>query len=193
MSVTRSRLSGRGHWAGTTAIQRGGSQLNQLIQRRPLPFQERLNFLLKYCPETGLLTWKISKGSSKAGDKAGKYGVTIDNQQFEIARVIWKMLYDEEPVCVDHRNGNKLDYRLSNLRAATLSNNTMNSVTLLGSSGVRGVVRNRRNWQARITINQRTIILGTYLSIEEAALVRRQAEEKYFGEWSYTNSRGSQS
>jgi len=85
---------------------------------------------------------------------------------------------------VDHRNGDTLDNRRSNLRPATHQQNMRNMRKDVKSmSGVRGVHRNKSRWIARLTINGKGLCFGTYDTIAEAAEARRQAEQQYFGEF----------
>ena len=85
---------------------------------------------------------------------------------------------------VDHRNGNTLDNRRCNLRAATHQQNMRNMQTQVKSvSGVRGVHRNKRRWIARLTVDGRGLCFGTYDTIAEAAAARRKAEREHFGEF----------
>lgn len=60
------------------------------------------------------------------------------------------------------------------------------------SSGVTGVGYRKSSdtWRARITVNKKSIYLGDFKNFEDAVNVRKQAEEKYFGEYSYDNSLG---
>lgn len=60
------------------------------------------------------------------------------------------------------------------------------------TSGVRGVYQNKKNgkWIAQIKFKGKTYCLGSYSKIEDAAKVRKQAEEKLFGEflnWYYND------
>ena len=57
-------------------------------------------------------------------------------------------------------------------------------------SGVTGVRWNERlnKWSASIRYNNNRIHLGYFKDFDEAVKVRREAEDKYFGEWSYENS-----
>lgn len=43
-------------------------------------------------------------------------------------------------------------------------------------------------WRARITVDKHTIELGNYDNFDDAVKARKEAEEKYFKEWSYNNS-----
>ena len=58
------------------------------------------------------------------------------------------------------------------------------------SSGVTGVTwKNRKQkWIANIHIDGKEIYLGSYTNKEDAIKARREAEDKYFGEYSYNNS-----
>jgi hypothetical protein len=57
-------------------------------------------------------------------------------------------------------------------------------------SGVTGVIWHRRSskWRAFIRINGKQIELGLFDRFEDAVVARKEAEEKYFGEFSYDNS-----
>lgn len=92
---------------------------------------------------------------------------------------------------VDHINHKPTDNRKSNLRIATPSENNQNQgLRQNNSSGVTGITWHKasKKWRVRIVINNQEIYLGIYDDFEEAVKVRREAEEKYFGEWSYSNS-----
>ncbi len=86
-------------------------------------------------------------------------------------------------VC-DHKNGNRLDNRRSNIRVCSFSENTYNrSPSVRNKSGYVGVHydKARGKWQARIHIKNKTIILGRFENKEEAVQARKKAEKKYYG------------
>ena len=94
---------------------------------------------------------------------------------------------------VDHIHGKNTrnDNRKENLRIVTNQQNAMNqSLRKNNTSGVTGVnyEKQRGLWRARIKVNYKNIELGYYENKEDAIQARREAEEKYFGEYSYTNS-----
>lgn len=96
-------------------------------------------------------------------------------------------------VVVDHRYGEKTrnDNRKYNLRLATNQENIFNSkLRCNNTSGVTGVSWNKQNkkWESYIKINDEFIHLGNFKNKEDAIRVRKEAEEKYFGEFSYDNS-----
>lgn len=94
---------------------------------------------------------------------------------------------------VDHIHGkeSRFDNRKENLRLATVSENGMNrDLGKNNTSGVTGVTWHKqlKKWIVRIQVAGKRISLGTFNNLDNAIAVRKQAEEKYFGEWSYDNS-----
>lgn len=92
---------------------------------------------------------------------------------------------------IDHINHNTTDNRKSNLRHVTKSENCMNQIVRSNNtSGVTGVHfdKTRNKWLASIMVDYKDISLGRYDTFEEAVNVRKEAEDRYFGEYSYGNS-----
>lgn len=92
---------------------------------------------------------------------------------------------------IDHIRHCKFDNRKSKLRIVNKNQNAMNSITAKNNtSGIKGVYFNpsNQNWFASIKINQKQIYLGSYKNFDDAVNARKEAEEKYFGEYSYDNS-----
>ena len=101
------------------------------------------------------------------------------------------ILPDEKTI--DHINHKKNDNRKLNLRSVTSSQNGMNRGVLKNNaSGYTGVYHNKSNnkWYALIRVNNKLIYLGQFTNFEDAVRTRKEAEEKYFGEYSYINSIG---
>ena len=93
---------------------------------------------------------------------------------------------------IDHINGNRLDNRKNNLRIVTSQQNSMNAaVRSDNTSGATGVFwyKTRSKWRVQIVINGKAIHLGYFNNFEDAVKARKDAEEKYFGEYSYVMSR----
>jgi hypothetical protein len=110
--------------------------------------------LFRYAPETGLLSWAKPP---RRGVSAGPAGCRI-----------------------------KCDDRWENLRPATFAQNNRNcDIRKDNKSGVRGVLVSKDGkFNPRITVDGKQIHLGYFDDIEPAALARRNAELKYFGEFS---------
>lgn len=99
----------------------------------------------------------------------------------------------QDGLMVDHIHGkqSRYDNRKSNLRIVTNQNNCMNSgLSNNNTSGVTGVHWDKlhKKWKAQIGYNYKRIQLGSFDNFEDAVAARKQAEEKYFGEYSYDNS-----
>ena len=102
-----------------------------------------------------------------------------------------KLIMGNSSSVVDHINGNVLDARKCNLRLATQQENSMNTkIHSNNTSGVSGVTYNKRSkqWVARIGYKMKRIFLGSFNTKEEAINARKEAEQKYYGEFSYDNS-----
>jgi hypothetical protein len=87
---------------------------------------------------------------------------------------------------VDHRNGDGLDNRRTNLRLATPAQNARNRpLQSNNTSGVRGVhwCASKGRWRARIKVNNKYIELGLPTDLDSAARVREAAALKYYGEF----------
>lgn len=99
----------------------------------------------------------------------------------------------DRKIQVDHIKHKKFDNRKSELRIANNGQNQMNkNVQKNASSGYKGVRFQNGRWSARIHYNKKQIFLGYFDNIEDAIKARKEAEEKYFGEYSYDNSMSKQ-
>lgn len=89
---------------------------------------------------------------------------------------------------VDHINHDTLNNQMSNLRLATIAQNSYNSKPQKrNATGYKGVKVHGRGYMARIRFNDREIYLGTWDTPEQAARVYDNAAKEYFGEYSYLN------
>lgn len=125
-------------------------------------------------------TWRISNN--------GYVVTTKNNKVILLHRLI---MNPDEGLVVDHINHDKKDNRKDNLRICTYSNNNMNKLKLPNNtSGVTGVTWNKNcgAWISQIGLNNETIILGYNTDFDKAVKLRKDAEKKYFAEYSYDNS-----
>lgn len=90
---------------------------------------------------------------------------------------------------VDHIVHNNFDNRKKYLRIVTNQQNQRNKrVHKNSQTKIKGVRFIKSKYVAYIVINYKYIHLGTYTNIEDAIKARIEAENKYFGEYSYNNS-----
>ena len=95
---------------------------------------------------------------------------------------------------VDHKNGDSLDNRRSNLRVASQTQNMQNvGVTKSNTSGYKGVNWNMAasKWHARIRVDGKRLHLGLFESAEDAHAAYVAAAKKYHGEFANTDQRFS--
>lgn len=94
-------------------------------------------------------------------------------------------------VIIDHINGNKLDNRKCNLRICTKSQNGMNRPKQVNNtSGYKGVTWDKTNnkWTAQIMVNQKSIKIGRFSNIIDAAKAYNHVSELINHEFSKPNS-----
>ena len=131
-------------------------------------------------------------------DKIKEYYWSINSQGYAISVINGKhkrihlMILDKpNGFVVDHINGNNLDNRRSNLRICTYKENARNvRVSKNSKTGYLGISLTKfGRYRARITVDGKEVRLGNYENLEDAIKARKEAEIKYFGEYSPTLSR----
>lgn len=160
--------------------------------------QAKLKRILHYNPDTGDFTWAVDRRGIRIGQKAGYINnvdcvvIMIDGQNYSGHRLAFFYMTGKWPEHeVDHINGKRPDNRWSNLREATRSQNEMNKGRRSDNkTGFTGVYwkPTRQKFLAQIILNGKRTHLGYHDTAEEAAQVRKLAEDKYFGEFAKINS-----
>lgn len=90
----------------------------------------------------------------------------------------------------DHRNGNRIDNRRSNLRICTTQENVRNRDAGKNSkSGFKGVSwdKNSQMWRAKIVYQRKDYILGYFTDIRDAIVAYNKSALKYHGEFARLN------
>lgn len=114
----------------------------------------------------------------------GKYKVIL------LHRLVMNVL-DNPDVEVDHIKHNTADNRKSQLRLGTKGENNCNhDIFVNNTSGNTGVTWDKKvnKWAATISRNKNHYWLGYYENYDDAVTARKEAEDKYFKEWSFDNS-----
>lgn len=91
---------------------------------------------------------------------------------------------------VDHINQDKLDNRRRNLRLATAQQNSANAKkSSANTSGYRGVSwsKKEKRWRAVISVGYKTLTLGYFVDIKEAAKAYNDNATVWFGDFARLN------
>lgn len=157
--------------------------------------QEYLKSQLSYDPNTGLFT-RIAdvRNGTSVGSIAGGVNrvhgyryIRLAGKKYRSSRLVWLYLYGVWPTkYLDHINRVRDDDRISNLREATASQNTMNTrLRSDNTSGYRGVVYEKRynKWQAYACLNKVRISLGMWDTAEQASIAYEKFAKDNHGEY----------
>ena len=154
-----------------------------------LPPVERLCQLFEL--RDGHLYWRVSKGGSRAGVRAGcpdrgYLRVKVGGRIYAVHRLIWMMNFGPIPdgIHIDHIDGNPGNNKIENLRLATNAENQRNrqGANADSKSGIRGVSPQKGGWQARVQVNGREI--GRWFKSKIAAVIFVDLiRTKYFGDF----------
>lgn len=138
----------------------------------------RMQELLRYDPDTGDFTWvKKRRGSMQPGRPAGSFNkdgyrkIQIDGESHLAHRLAWLYVHGEWPAeRLDHKNRNKADNRIGNLRISSPSLNSQNRACADADNqiGLLGVRARGRRFVAAITVDKKIQHLGTFNAAEMA-------------------------
>lgn len=180
-----------------------GSEVSQ-------PSPERLRVLFNYDPHTGVVTWRERNhrcgqmraetwNAKFAGKPAGHINaegyVAVRTNEIgsqKMHRVAWAIYFGEWPKdCIDHRNGDRKDNRIANLRQCTRTENNRNRKKSK-SAIAKGVVATAYGtFRAKIIHNGSYKHLGTFQCVTAAILAYDAAAIRFHGDFANTNIAGA--
>lgn len=136
--------------------------------KTPKPSIKELLYFFSYDEKSGVLSWRNPRANKlKPGDRAG----TVGHKNYRVVQLMGKH-YREHHICwaiskgawpinqIDHKNCDRGDNRISNLRECTGSENAKNrTLNKNSSSGYKGVSFHKASgkWAARIQVNKQRI------------------------------------
>lgn len=132
----------------------------------------------------GSLFWNRVMLGGRLGERAGSQhhggyrNIKIDGVIYLEHRVVWLYFNDTNPDEVDHKDQDKLNNRIENLRAATHGQNQRN-VKSRGSSKWMGVSAYQGRWKAQTRKDGKVQYIGFFDNEEDAALA--------YNLWCYNN------
>jgi hypothetical protein len=152
----------------------------------------RLREVLSYDPETGVFTRRHTTGRCgrwKAGSVAGSkhakgyWAIRIDGRLYLAQRLAWLYVHGRWPVGdTDHRDRDKLNNAIANLREATRAQNMANAGAYVTNTlGVRGVDFMPKKGKFRARFNR--VHLGLFETLEAAKAARLAAALAAHGEF----------
>lgn len=116
--------------------------------------------------------------------------VRLTNNKIQKCLLIHRLVciaFNDNPdnkLCVDHKDGNKLNNNKSNLRWATYQENSQNrNKSSNNTSGVKGISYHKRDnkYQAYITVDGIRTYLGYFDNIDDAKQARCNSVRNAFG------------
>lgn len=156
--------------------------------------QERLRELLDYNEATGEFTWRRTGNGRSAGLRAGSLNKSlgyvllhVDGRKYYAHRLAWLYMNGRMPEgVIDHRDGNRANNRIENLRQAPQALNSANSKKHKNNTtGFKGIIKNVgcESWSARIRAFGVTRHLGSFNTPEAAHAAYCAEAAKVFGEF----------
>lgn len=149
-----------------------------------------LQDLFRY--ENGALYWKIGipgrsankRAGSKKPNSSGYLRVFFDGKSRLLHRVIWELHNGHIPkgLTIDHKNGDKLDNRIENLRLASLCEQQFNTSSYTGRKGVY-FNKAAKKWFARMTAHGVYHWCGSHDTKEEALAAYSNKANELQGEF----------
>jgi hypothetical protein len=133
---------------------------------------------------------KKHKQLKESVDKDGYYTVNLSNkgkrETFNVHRLVGQEFIPNKNhlAVLDHKNNNRLDDRVSNLRWATYDENNENRLLASNNtSGHKGVSYDKAHnkWKADISANNKPVTIGSFKTKTEAINARQKEAKKLFG------------
>jgi len=169
---------------------------------RILPDAAYAREALTYNPRTGAFRWNVRPPSHfvdaitrqkwntrHAGRPAGSISsqgyltIVIGYKRYLAHRLAWLLVHGSNiPTGIDHIDGNPLNNRANNLRAASREDNMANAkMRRDNTTGVKGVGIWHGRYRARIRRDGREYTLGVFDTLREATAARRKAAIRMHG------------
>jgi len=155
--------------------------------------QARLKEVLDYDPDTGVFIWKerisirITVGSVAGWLQSGYLRTRIDGVFYYQHRLAWLWVHGVwPPEQIDHKDMNRENNRIANLRLATKSQNGANArVRSHSKNGLKGIIwdKQRGRWRARIRHDGRVFHLGDFHTALEAHNAYVSKAQELFGDF----------
>jgi hypothetical protein len=188
---------GRTHTTATTYLTSGDTRSCGCLKHAPRPprrkiellTNDRLKELFHYNPDTGAFTtrseapqWGRTRNAQGGViHESGYLMISIQRRLYRAHRLAWLYMNGVWPSGqIDHINGMRNDNRWSNLRDVPhwMNNQNQRQATSKSLSGLLGVSKKRKRWEAKIGVNGQTLHLGIFDTPVEAHEAYLSAKRK---------------
>lgn len=156
--------------------------------------------LINYDPETGRMTWAVD---FMAGVHTRRAGDTVTMRKdswghlhfralgvvYNAAQTAWEIYHGTaipDGMLIDHKNCDKTDNRIENLRLATPLQNAQNASLRKDSrTGIKGVrfIEKTGRYMARVCNDGKRVFLGTFDTAEAAGFAAEQFRQRHHREF----------
>jgi hypothetical protein len=139
----------------------------------------------------GKLFWKVDSGPSivkgqQVGTKnsEGYLQVKYMGKTYKVHRIVYMLHHDDMPERVDHKDTNRENNTIENLRPATAEQNMQNrSTPNTNTSGFKGVDKYSGKWRARVVVDGVRQTVGLFDTPEAAKKARDAVTIEAHGEF----------
>lgn len=149
--------------------------------------QDEIKQLFTYREDGFLIRNRTGKAVVCSPSKNHRYlRISIKGKAYYLHRIIFLLVNGYFPCGVDHIDGDRFNNKIENLRDANQSQNCLNrTVHKNNKTGHKNIhwQKNMSKWCVKITINQKSTIVGYFEDIELADLVASEYRAKYHGEF----------
>lgn len=154
-----------------------------------------LHDLLSYNQETGIFTWRTGANLGTRSDRCGKQAGTVQSdgyvaikiggKRYYAHRLAWFFVHGEWPSSqIDHRDRDRSNNAIENLRPATPSQNSANGSVRRHSIGqLKGVTPQHGRWKAQIVKDRKKTYLGMFDTAEAAHAAYMSAAQFMHGDF----------
>lgn len=129
----------------------------------------------------------VGQQVSETNNKNGYVFISVSGKSALMHRMVFLYHNGYLPEFIDHKDGDKLNNKIENLRPTTLLQNNYNSKMKTGrnKSGAKGVFwdKHKNRWIGRVSVSGKEVHVGTFTDFDEAVESVKLYREKVHGEF----------
>jgi hypothetical protein len=150
---------------------------------------EIISEFLEYVHSRGLF-WKKDRGPAKSGQKVSPGSqIRVDGKRIYSHHIVWFLHHgyfpSERDEWLDHKDGNRKNETIENLRIVTPEQNNMNRRPRMNRDFPKGVYARQGKFDSRIQWKGQVIFLGLFDTVGEAEAAYQGASRALQREFSF--------